>query len=125
MPTLDELLISVRDFLREDVMQATSGRANFLARVASNSLDIVRREAVIGPGLRQREADRLADLFGSREPLSKLRWRVVHGLRDGSLDLNNEALIEYLREAVVNQVAIDQPRYTGYQTARRNCGQTA
>ena len=121
MPTLDELLVSVRDFLRGDVMRETSGRTNFMARVAGNSLDIVRREAVIGPLLRAREQRRLAELFDSKDDLSRLRWRVVHGLRDGSLSLQHEGLIEYLRESVVNQVAIDQPRYTGYQTARNNC----
>ncbi|HCB37427.1 MAG TPA: phosphotransferase family protein, partial [Acidimicrobiaceae bacterium] len=44
MPTLDELLTSVRDFLHGDVMDATTARTNYLARVAANSLDIVRRE---------------------------------------------------------------------------------
>ncbi len=122
MPTLDELLVSVRDFLREDVMTETSGRTNFMARVASNSLDIVRREAVIGPQLREWERARLSKMFGgSKETLSKLRWRLVHGLRDGSVSLKDEAVIEYLRESVVNQVAIDQPKYTGYATARAYC----
>lgn len=38
MPRLDEPLISVRDFLRDDVMPGTEGRTSFMARVASNSL---------------------------------------------------------------------------------------
>ncbi len=44
MPRTDELLLSVRDYLRGDVMDSTTGRTNFLARVAGNSLDIVLRE---------------------------------------------------------------------------------
>ena len=44
----DELLTSVSDFLRQQVMTETSGRTQFLARVASNSLDIVQRELALG-----------------------------------------------------------------------------
>ena len=40
MPRVDELLESVRDFLRGEVRQATDGRTNFLALVAGNSIDI-------------------------------------------------------------------------------------
>ena len=48
LPRADELLSSVRDYLRQQVMEATAGRLNFLARVAANSLDIVQREMAIG-----------------------------------------------------------------------------
>ena len=48
-PRVDELLLSVRDFLREDVRAATQGRDNFMALVASNSLDIVLREMKLSP----------------------------------------------------------------------------
>ncbi|MEL7209257.1 MAG: phosphotransferase, partial [Actinomycetota bacterium] len=41
LPSTDELVISVRDFLRKEVMTATEGRTSFMARVAANSLDIV------------------------------------------------------------------------------------
>ena len=49
--------------------------------------------------------------------LDALRWRLVHGLRDGSIALNLPGLAEHLRVTVVNQIAIDQPRYSGYKTA--------
>ena len=52
MPRTDELVSSVRDYLRSDVMAATEGRTNFLARVASNSLDIVLRELSLGAAQR-------------------------------------------------------------------------
>jgi hypothetical protein len=37
MPRIDELVTSVRDYLRNDVMAATKGRTQFLARVAASS----------------------------------------------------------------------------------------
>ena len=122
MPRADELLLSVRDFLREDVMSATSGRTQFLARVAGNSLDIVDRELALGPACREGERERLAALCGHPGSLGDLRWELVRGLRDGSRSLDDPALIEHLRTTVVNQIAIDQPRYSGFKTALANSG---
>jgi aminoglycoside phosphotransferase (APT) family kinase protein len=117
MPRTDELLRSVRDFLHQDVMQATQGRINFLARVAGNSLDIVLRELAIGPEHRRREEERLRPLLGGGGDLEELRWRLVHALRDGTMPLDGPGLAEHLRATVVNQVAIDQPKYSGLRTA--------
>lgn len=118
MPRLDELLLSVRDFLHGEVMDGTTGRTNFMARVAGNSLDIVHREIGISPELRQRSALQLQTLLGSTNTdLDALRWELTHGLRDGSIELDRPGLTEHLREAVVNQVGIDQPRYSGYRHA--------
>ena len=117
MPDLNELLTSVRDFLREEVMGATTGRTNFMARVAGNSLDIVLRDMVLGDEARAMEFERLQRLLGTRDSLDELRWQLVHGLRDGSIALDDDALQTHLRQTVANQVAIDQPRYSGLRTA--------
>ncbi len=119
MPRTDELVSSVRDYLRGDVMAATEGRTNFLARVASNSLDIVLRELSLGAPQRALELTRLRALFDSRDDLETLRWRLVRGLRDGSVALDKPGLAEHLRQTVANQVAIDQPNYSGLKTALR------
>ena len=118
MPRLDELLVSVRDFLHQDVMAATEGRINFLSRVAGNSLDIVEHDLRLGGEGRARELARLRALFASEDGLSELRWRLVHALRDGSMPLDQAGLAEHLRATVVNQVAIDQPKYSGFATAK-------
>jgi hypothetical protein len=120
MPRVDELLISVRDFLREDVMANTAGRTQFLARVAGNSLDIVDRELALGPRHRAGELERLRKLCGRDGDLGDLRWELVNGLRDGSRALDDQDLMAHLRTTVVNQIAIDQPRYSGFRTATAN-----
>ncbi len=117
MPRLDELLTSVRDFLHADVMNETSGRINFLARVAGNSLDVVQRELTIGPQLRRQEHRRLEALLQQEGTVDELRWQLVSTLRDGSMDIARVDLHEYLRETVVNQVSIDQPKYSGFRFA--------
>ena len=120
IPRIDELVTSVRDYLREDVMQATNGRTNFLARVASNSLDVALRELAVGDQHRSLQADRLRRLFGQDGDLESLRWALVNRLRENEIALDHPGLAEYLRESVVNQVAIDQPNYSGFKTALRS-----
>ncbi|HEX7036724.1 MAG TPA: phosphotransferase family protein [Pseudomonadales bacterium] len=122
MPRIDELLVSVRDFLHQDAMAATTGRTNFLARVAGNSIDIVLRELALGERARAAEHRRLRELLNAEGSLSELRWKLTRALRDGSLALDAPGLAEHLRSTVVNQIAIDQPKYTGYRTALANAG---
>lgn len=117
MPRTDELLTSVRDFLRNEVMVGTQGRTSFLARVASNSLDIILRELALGPAHRARERKGLEQILGRSGDLQSLRWALVGALRDGSMPLDFPGLADHLRQTVVTQVAIDQPQYSGYQTA--------
>jgi hypothetical protein len=65
-PTAAELVAAVAVFLREDVMAATDGRLNFLARVAANTLDGVERELRLGPAQERRHRERLA-AFGQAD----------------------------------------------------------
>jgi aminoglycoside phosphotransferase (APT) family kinase protein len=120
MPRLDELVASVRDYLSDDVMPATNGRTRFLARVAGNTLDIVLRDLALGRRHRQRQLERLRALLGDMGDLEALRWLLVQRLRDNAIALDHPGLAETLREAVVNQVAIDQPNYSGLKRALAN-----
>ena len=113
LPRIDELVSGVRDHLRGDVMEATEGRLQFMTRVASNALDIVSREIAVGSEHRAREKEGLSALMGADLDLEGLRWKLVEALRDGSMPLDAKGLAEHLRNTVVNQVAIDQPRYSG------------
>ena len=113
LPRVDELVESVRGFLRFEVVPAMDGRTGFLARVAANSLDIVGREMEHGAEARRLEADRLRNLLGVDLPLGELRLLLAEGLRDGSIAVDADGLVEHLRQTVVNQVLIDQPTYPG------------
>ena len=117
LPRSDELLISVRDFLRDSVMKTSEGRDKFLARVAANSLDIVNRELALAPRHLQGELKRLREMFSSNQDLGVLREMLVKSLRERTLSLENEDLRAHLRTTVVNQIAIDQPNYSGLKTA--------
>ncbi|MEM7412069.1 MAG: phosphotransferase family protein [Myxococcota bacterium] len=117
MPRVDELLTSVRDFLREDARGALEGRAAFLALVASNSVDIALREGALGPAHRACELERLRRLFHSEGSLAVLRARLCRELREGDMRLDRPGLADHLRITAANQLAIDQPRYSGLATA--------
>ncbi|MCZ6644253.1 MAG: phosphotransferase [Gammaproteobacteria bacterium] len=122
MPRADELIAAVSDFLRNQVMTETEGRTSFLSRVSANSLDIVGRELDLSGEHRRRELAGLQAFYhheahDSSADLASLRWRLVHALRDGSQSLADESLKSYLRNVVANQVAIDQPRYSGLHQA--------
>ena len=66
---------------------------------------------------RSAEHARLRGLFDSEEALEVMRRRLAHGLQDGSIALDREGLADHLRLTVVNQLAIDQPRYSGLYAA--------
>jgi hypothetical protein len=91
--------------------------------VASNSIDIVLRELSLGPEHQTRELDRLQVFFQTEEDLNTLRWRLVEELRNKQVSLDNEALQNHLRETVVNQIAIDQPKYSGFKRALAHSSQ--
>ena len=117
MPSVFELVSSVRDFLRQDVANSGQDRARFLARVAANSLDIALRDLRDGPAARTAEQDRLQGLLGEDAPLPVLRRRLCEELRAGRLALDDMALTAHLRATVVNEARIDQPGYPGVRKA--------
>ena len=117
MPRLEELVGATRDFLHGPVREETSGRTRFHALVAGNALDIVYRDLHFGAEHRRREHERLAGLLDTGGSLLELRWKLVHALREGRIALHDRRLHEHLRATVVNQIAIDQPKYSGFRTA--------
>ena len=114
-----DLLTSVRDFLKGDVMGSTKGRTAFLARVAANSLDIVRRELAAGETPLVQESTSLAAMGFPPQPgddlrrqLQSQRRALVVAMERGELELSDPGLQEHFRRVVAQQLAIDQPRYS-------------
>jgi hypothetical protein len=95
-------------FLREDVMAATEGRLNFLARVAANVLDGVERELLLG----------LEQESGHRERLAAFAQTDQAGLaaaiRAGVLDAEDPALLAAVRAAVTDRLTVANPRYLSH-----------
>jgi aminoglycoside phosphotransferase (APT) family kinase protein len=114
LPRSDELLIGVRDFLRNDVASKLPGRDGFLARVAANSLDIVLRELELGEDAQAWEQQALHALLGrAGGSIFDMRAALCAAIRARDIDLKRQDLRAYLRDSVLAQVMIDQPGYPG------------
>jgi aminoglycoside phosphotransferase (APT) family kinase protein len=74
-PTAVELVEAVSEYLEAGVMEKSSGRAAFDARVARNALRIAQREMRIGPGIVRDHASRLSELgvASDRELVAAIR----------------------------------------------------
>jgi hypothetical protein len=95
-------------FLREDVMAATEGRLNFLARVAANVLDGAERELLLGPEQERRHQERLAAFAQADQA------RLAAAIRAGVLDAEDPALLAAIRAAVTDRLTVANPRYLSH-----------
>ncbi|MEQ8803036.1 DUF6285 domain-containing protein [Haliea sp.] len=108
-----ELLAAVQAFLRQQVLPQLQGFDAYTTRVAANSLSIVSRE------LRGRDAITALDAAAGA------RWlggdSSDNPARDISLALRARSLAPdadlqaYLRTRTLRQMAIDNPRYSGFR----------
>ncbi|WP_051085908.1 phosphotransferase family protein [Actinomycetospora chiangmaiensis] len=103
-PTVDELLDAVSGALVGELTFADD-RSRYLARVARTGLGVVAREVSLGPELRRQHLDRLADA-GCPDDVA-----LVAGLRDGSLDPDDEAVSAAVRSSTLTRLAVANPRY--------------
>lgn len=88
-------------------------RAAFIARVADNALATLEREAALGSSAETAAVERLRALLGLDGDFETLNAELCARLRDGRLAPLDPAVLGHLKASVVDQVAIDQPGYSG------------
>jgi hypothetical protein len=123
-PSYHELLEAVQHFLETDVVPALDGTKKFHARVAANVLGIVRRELQSEDAQLHAEWQRLNELFGSDDPLPSERIAVRRAIRartkelcerisNGDADSGawHTAVIEHVRQTVVEKLEVANPKY--------------
>ena len=116
-PSAIELVGAVRDFLQNVAMPQLEGRASFHARVAANALGIVQRELETAPEADARERKRLETILDRDGTLEDLNRELCARIRNGEIDLDTSGLSVHLWETTLTKLAIDQPKYSGYQKA--------
>ncbi len=123
MPEAEEILAAVHGHLRAGQAGQARDRQRFLALVCANMLAVAGRELELGPEHRRRERRSLQDLAGQGGGLSDMRKGLIRRIREGEIPLEDPALAACLRNQTARQVMIDQPDYSGLQTARDGRGE--
>jgi hypothetical protein len=113
-PTADEMLEAVEEFLRDKVMPAVTGHLNFHARVAANVIASVRREIAQSPEIEAGQRERLMQLLGHDGDWEALNRELCEDIRAGKMSLDDPALLEHLRQVAVENLGVDNPKYSAY-----------
>ena len=117
-PSTIELLEAVARFIEERAKPHLTGRDAFMARVAVNALATVKRDLEQGPASRDAAAGRLAGLLGRGDDLDVLNEDLCDRLASGDLVLQAPGVLAHLKASTLDQVAIDQPNYSGLAALR-------
>jgi aminoglycoside phosphotransferase (APT) family kinase protein len=104
-PTAAELVEAVAEYLESNVMENSTGRAAFEARVARNALQVAERELRLGPAIAEDHARRLADLGvdGDRA--------LVADIRSGRFDDDWQRFGSVLAASARDQLRVANPSY--------------
>ncbi len=124
-PTFDELLAAVERFLEDEVMPSSEGARRFHARVAANTLRIVRRElandeeqlAAEWEGLEALlgAADRPGDRTALREAIRERNGALCDRIRAGETDSDplRGAVRSHVRRTVRDKLLVTNPGWLG------------
>ncbi len=118
-PSTAELIAAVRRFIDETAAPNLQGHAAFHAKVASNALAIVERELAVRSDAEAGERDRLAVLLEADPdtPLDVLNRDLCARIRAGEMGANTPGLLAHLKTTTIQQLEVDQPRYSGLAQA--------
>jgi hypothetical protein len=105
VPTAEQLVESVREWLEREVLTGTTGRMQFNARVAVNVLAMVERELRMGHDQARAHAERLARLGCADD--SELAERI----RTGELDHRADEVRDLVWASVRDKLAVANPKY--------------
>ncbi len=105
MPSAEQLVESVREWLERDVLTGTTGRLQFHTRVAINVLAMVERELQLGQGQAAEHAVRLAQLGCADD--ADLAARIRAGDFDHRLDEVRELVLADVRD----KLSVANPKY--------------
>lgn len=107
VPTAEQLVESVREWIERDVLPATEGRLQFHARVAVNVLAMVERELAVGAQQAAAHEQRLAQLGCADD--AELAARIRHGELDDRLPEVRDLVWASVRD----KLAVANPKYLG------------
>lgn len=119
-PSVSELVQAVKNFIEQSAAPNLTGHAAFHARVASNVLATVLRDLEQRPQSESAERARLLDLLGGSadQSMKALNEALSARIKSGEMTPETPGLLSHLKATTIAQVEIDQPRYSGLETAK-------
>ena len=113
-PSKEELIISIINFLENDIISELKGQKRFHAHVAKNSLNIVLRQLRLEEENNSNEKKRLKEILKIEGNLKDLNQILCEKINNEEIDINNDELIDHLYKTTMEKLSIDQPNYSGY-----------
>ena len=118
-PSKEELIISIINFLENDIISELKGQKRFHAHVAKNSLNIVLRQLRLEKENNSKEKKRLKEILKIEGNLNDLNLILCEKINNEEVDINNDELIDHLYKTTMEKLSIDQPNYSGYLAEKK------
>ena len=118
-PSKEELIISIINFLENDIISELKGQKRFHAHVAKNSLNIVLRQLKLEEENNSKEKKRLKEILKIEGTLKDLHQILCEKINNEEIDINNDELIDHLYKTTMEKLSIDQPNYSGYLAEKK------
>tara|TARA_B000000477_G_scaffold51004_1_gene42920 strand:- start:1848 stop:2216 length:369 start_codon:yes stop_codon:yes gene_type:complete len=118
-PSKEELIISIINFLENDIISELKGQKRFHAHVAKNSLNIVLRQLRLEEENNSKEKKRLKEILKIEGNLKELNQILCEKINNEEIDINNDDLIDHLYKTTMEKLSIDQPNYSGYLAEKK------
>jgi uncharacterized protein DUF6285 len=110
-PDAPALLDAAIDYLERELLPTLAGYHRFQCRVTVNVLAQVRRELALAPAQADAERARLVALLGHPGERDALSRELAARIRAGDLALDDPALLDHLRQSLVEALRINNPRW--------------
>ena len=112
-PDAPALLDAAIDYLERELLPTLAGYHRFQCRVTVNVLAQVRRELALAPAQADAERARLVTLLGHPGDRDTLSRELAARIRAGDLPLDDPALLDHLRQSLVEALRINNPKWLG------------
>jgi hypothetical protein len=113
-PSKEDLIVSIIEFLENDVIQELKGQKRFHAHVAKNSLNIVLRQLKLEEVSSEKEKDRLSKILKTDKTIKEMNKILCSKIDNNNIDINNNELIDHLFKTTMEKLEIDQPNYSSF-----------
>tara|TARA_B100001059_G_C17401734_1_gene364120 strand:+ start:77 stop:448 length:372 start_codon:yes stop_codon:yes gene_type:complete len=119
-PSKEELIISIINYIENDVISELKGQKRFHAHVAKNSLNIILRQLSLEEENNSKERKRLAEILKIDGDLKELNRILCEKINNDEINIKDNDLIDHLYKTTMEKLSIDQPNYSGYLAEKNN-----